>query len=187
MNLVVTQDPKADSAAMNLTLDPRIHIVLPDGLWVSSLKRQSRRQDLFLYWHRRTGRFVLAAWLFPDRRKTLPVCVELDTWEGHPDWIHPPLREMLTRLRITGAGHLRQFKSKMMRARSARQEARLRDIEEKKNVIKFLRGKGQYEQAALLENGIIPWLGPSGGGEKLQETKRRLLDMLNPKVYSVGA
>ncbi len=175
--LTITRDPLHEVSSMNLTVDPATHHVLPDGMWLTAVKRATRRTDLFLYWHRENRSFVVAVWLYPERRKTIPVCIELEVYKWHPDALDLPIQEMVTRLRMTVKGQVNHYREKLERARARRRAIYEADSDHKKSVVKHLRRKGMDTIAHMMENGRLPFVGPASGGERLAATKERMIDM----------
>lgn len=85
-----------------LKVDPDFHQLLPDSDYLLTLRRVCGLPQLFIYRHRRTGNFVLAAWTIPGR-----VCTELKAWSSplvnyggpHPEWVQWNTRPTQERIR----------------------------------------------------------------------------------------
>lgn len=173
----LTSDPRAEAGSRGLTLDPATHLLMPDGLFLSSIKRASRRRDLFLYFHRHTRRFVIAAWLYSPSSHSPRIALELETLDWHPDLGVLGFQEFLQRLRLTYSSQVRHMRTKILAQRARVAEDRAADLEQRNTVTRYLRNKGFALEAHLITTGQLPWVGLRAGGESLELTKERLKDM----------
>jgi len=140
-----------------ILIEPAIHIVVADGLFVSALKRLTRRKTLFLYYHRRARTFVLASWLNDRRRGTLPLCVELEAYPQHPDTMRIDVWEMVTRIGMTHDAQLRAMKEKVMHRRTTERLKRAEELEERNEMVEGLKKRGLIGAAAMLDTGMTPF------------------------------
>ena len=71
MDIEITFDAKYEAACAGLAMYED-HEIMPDGDWIRFARRVTGIPELFMYYHKRTGNYVFAKWLFkPD------VCLEV--------------------------------------------------------------------------------------------------------------
>lgn len=164
-------DPKWEAACAGLAMN-QDHELLPDGDWIRFARRVTGIQDLFMYWHRRTEKFVLAKWLFkPD------VCLELEVFDVAPDrggWMSA---EQLKNRCVPVYETQKAITDKMRKAASDRKSMMEDHVHEKTNAIKSMRRRGQDREAFMVENGYTPWVGESKGGESYRQTCEMLKNL----------
>ena len=169
MELEITFDPKWEAACAGLAMGED-HEVLPDGEWIRFARRVTGIQDLFVYYHRRVGTWVLAKWLFkPD------VCLELESFQVAPDrggWMSA--EELRARCKPVDET-VKAMQDRMKRAASERRSMMQDHAYEKASVVKKLKNQGKDRLAYQIENGYTPWVGESKGGEAYRQT----CEMLN--------
>lgn len=168
-------DPTIDEIVAHdgLVIDPERHEVLPDGEWVYQLQKQLELPSLFIYWHKETKKFVLAAWTVKDKG----ICKELEILEGCPGKgaMLPSMEYMRRRTRPVWE----QMSDIATRIRGRRQEARDLEIDselERADKVVHLRRMGLDDSAKVLESGV-PFTGKKEGGAALEQVKEGLADM----------
>lgn len=157
----VTMDPIEEAQGMGLLMDSERHILLPDCEWVRWIKRWSGRRDVFMYYHREVGSFVLAVWVIPDK-----VATELMVFDCPPDhYLQPlPTREDLERRFRPADMQIRQMKKDMQIMAAARKQERMEAAEARKDVARHLRHKG-LDDAATGMDAWRPWTADDASGE----------------------
>jgi hypothetical protein len=174
----VTADPMEEAALRGLTLDPEMHVLVPTGEFVTALKKAAKLPNLFVYFHRMTGNFVVADWLNPPAPHRAGVALELEAYPLHPDDMNLDFEELLTRLTLTFREQKAHMRRKLERASKDRRLTLEHELEERRQVTKWLRGQGNIQTADAIDTGAMPWIGHAKGGENLERTKRELVDML---------
>lgn len=174
----ITLNPMEEAAERGLVLDPSVHKLLPDGLFLGAVKRAARRKDLFLYFHRRTRKFVLAVWMRPPSSHAPRVAIELEALDWHPDTGCIDPVEFGQRLRLTLDSQVRHMKTKLLRAATEKRQSREQDLAQRNEVTKYLKNRGYELEAHLIKTGQMPWVGLRGGGERLEMVKDQLKDMV---------
>ena len=97
-DIEIMYDPRAHAAGSGLVLGED-HEILPDTDWILWARRFSGVNDLFVYFHKLQGTFVLAKWLYHPERDGVGIVMELEAFNAPPNW-YPPTREwMRDRLR----------------------------------------------------------------------------------------
>lgn len=152
----LTYDPVTDAVDSGLLMDWR-HYVLPDGEFVRWIRKVSGHDDLFIYWHRVTGRFVLAQWLTRAPRS----CTEIDTWDQHPDRIPREIEDIhYWHLRLkTDRQVKRAMATKLAEARYEEKAARRESAESRAIVAKRLKSRGFDAAGELMAIGATPHIG----------------------------
>lgn len=159
-----------------LVMDER-HFVLPDGEWIRWARRTVKIPELFVYYHREYGSFVLGAWRNEQQRR----CVELHVQEVPFD--RKPLdQNFLELLCMPIDEKMARMKRKASEARLERQAGANESDEEKTEMLKWTKRKGLDESHRNLA--IAPFVGQRQGGETLERTKDALKDMTSGKIYS---
>ena len=64
LDIEIVFDPVEEMLFNHLHMNEN-HEVLPDGEWIRSVRRRVGRDTLFMYYHHKTNKFVLADWCFP--------------------------------------------------------------------------------------------------------------------------
>ncbi len=173
-------EPLDDAVLNGLTMDER-HLVLPDGEWIRAVRRRCEREDLFVYFHRETGKFVVAQWLSKEPR----MCQELDTMDLPPDrggWIS--LRMMELRCRPFYE-HMRDIQDRIRFQRGQKRRHQVESALQKRDSAQYLRRHGKGEAADLLERGS-GYIGDEQGGDSLAEKKEDLQRMASGRVITHG-
>lgn len=159
-----------------LEMDERHH-VMPDGEWIRWARRAVEIPELFLYYHREHGSFVLAAW----RNQTQRRCIELHT-QAVPFDRKPLDRNFLELLCMPIDEKMARMKRKANEARMERQAGANESSDEKADMLKWTKQKGHDESHRNLA--IAPFVGGRQGGETLESTRDALKDMTSGKIYS---
>lgn len=139
MDIEILYDPKAEAIESGLLMDER-HRVLPDGEFILWLRRISGHQDLFLYGHRESGAWVLAQWLSREPR----ACIEIDTFNQPPDWIHHKVgNERYWKDRLKTDAEVAAIMAKRIREqRYEERAARIDSAEDRVKQVKRLKRRG---------------------------------------------
>ena len=148
-------DPVELAIGQGLWMDER-HEVLPHGEFVHWLQRVLERDDLFVYVHREVGSFVLAHWMLDPRGHTPRVCLELDTFDAPPDWIHNRIeRADFWKYRMVGSRQMAQRMHQQIRDRhSELRAAKEETYTQRQETSKWMRHKGMEQSAKLLSDGV---------------------------------
>jgi hypothetical protein len=177
--LEIVFDPVEEAVHSGLLMDES-HELLPDSQWIRFARKVTGREDLFVYRHRLTEKFVLASWLFKEPR----ICLELEVMDLPPDrggWVDT---EFLCQ-RCRPAGEL--YKERFLRRKQEQRRKRYLQEQrgqERKEKAQYFKNKGKDEIAASVGKGGGPWMGEEEGGDHLLETKDRLMH-LNRRVFQV--
>jgi hypothetical protein len=146
--------------------------------WIRTARRQTRRPDLFLYRHLRSGNYMLSHWIVrPNTGKGPGYFLDLEDMRGHPDkftgWDgkHPALGMNLVRARLRPMDEMqREWEKQLAHQEWAQDQAEEETSRERKDVAKYLRNKGsKFDRAAWeLEHGWSGFVGEREGGDHLQ-------------------
>lgn len=158
-------------ADRGLEIDPSRHEIQGNGGWIETMRRELEYPELFLYRHKVTGNFVLAAWLEKPKR-----CLELVCYEIHPALSTDPKAgvEYLRRRvdpTINVAAEMRK------RVEQRRREERLMKedaLAERTAATKWMRKKGMEQAADMIDTGAMPYAKPKTDEEReaAEELKR---------------
>lgn len=153
-----------------VVFEPSEH-TLVKSKWMESMKRGLGKpgDDLFLYFNRWTGNFVVAKWLFKPGRVRKGIMAEIEVFNGHPDrmrpgqdkrWTDAPSFEYM-QSRLRPAEEIYKNICRKMRAlneqkrREAELEADLR--KEAVGVCKWIHRHRVNSEAPLeMERGMVP-------------------------------
>lgn len=130
---------------------PGVHIV-PETTWPwLEWIKENISERMFVYFHRMTGNWVLAAWVFAPGEHDVPICKEFHTFRGlvrseWPEGLPPPkvLRVHKRPFDQVYAEMLRNEREKKWQEA----EDRRRLQEEKEDMAKSLRKRGLEKAAA---------------------------------------
>lgn len=149
IDIEIGYDPVEEAVSGGLLMDER-HQVFPDGEWIQHIRRETERDNLFVYWHMETGKFVLAGWVYTEKEDGINVCVELDTMDIPPDlggWL--PTEYVKVRVRpveeVVG-----RMKNRMKETSAAKKAMKMGDLEKKEEVMEYYRKKGDMEMVNSL-------------------------------------
>ena len=184
MNIEMIYDPIEVAVGTGLLMDER-HEICPDGEWIRAVRRETGRDDLFVYRHQWTNNFVLAQWVYNDKDHGFRVCIELETMPKAPDrggWID--LKYIKRRCSPESAeNNSRAMKNRMKNAAAAKEQARLDALEQRTDAAKYQRRKGNDVIAASIESGPYTGASQSEGTEELTEM---LTHAAKKKIYTSG-
>ena len=158
IEIEILYDPIEEAVGSGLLMDER-HDVLPDGDWIQHIRRETGRDNLFVYHHKETEKFVLAGWVYTERDDGVNICVELDTMDLPPDkggWL--PTEYVKARVRpveeIVG-----RMKRRMKEGSEAKKAMKMGDAGKKAEVMEYYRKKGDIEMVESLRRS--PYIAPS--------------------------
>lgn len=185
MQATITADAIAHQAMTGLLYEPHRHEVLPRLRWLESFKRYAKRKgfkfadDLFVYFNKTAGSYVIAVWLEPPGWRGRPGTMrELEVIKGHPgrlDWEYevpdtdPPQRmrsgprlprfDWLLEKLLPYAMALKQMRREALaRAKEFLREREL-EQDERAEFAKFAEHKfGHHDETPrLIRSGILPF------------------------------
>lgn len=170
MSIEVTFDELTEHIENGLVMDAR-HEMLPDGEWIRAVRKACKRDDLYVYRHAWTGKFVLCQMLYWEPR----VCVELETMEVPPDrggWVD------LEWLRIRCGNqndYLDRIRDRLKKQKDLKRELKAESMGERDEALDYW-GKKKPQLAAGLA--MSPYVGEREGGESLERVKSELASMM---------
>ena len=134
----ILRDEREDALANGIKRNENHHIIHSD--WAEWLNKRMGRKDLFVYRHRQTENFVLAAWMYRDTEiftelETSPISFDRGGWKQW-DYMRFRLRpkhEIIRDMRENRARRERLEKQKQENNREMRDAA-----------VKYQKGKGAY-------------------------------------------
>lgn len=180
-HIEILADAEADLIESGLIFDPHRHRVIQPSDYADWCNRMTKRTDLFVYFHRVTGAFVLAGWTVPGK-----ACVELTTMDLPPGWFDsmPPCLDIVKAL-VRPAQEKAQEAVRVLREhRSNVRGAHLDSVLHRKDLGAHLR-KNDKPGAASLEAGV-PFMGTKEGGDYLAATKDTLVTEAKLAARSEG-
>lgn len=183
LEMEIIYDPLEAAIGSGLAMDD-MHEILPDGDWIHFIRRETKRDDLFIYRHKFTGKFVLAGWVYKPGEIGVPVCTELDTMDLPPDrggWLS--LDYVKARVRPIEE-QIQTVRNRMKEAQFAKRAMRSDDLTQKEEVMDYYRKKGDKEMVRMIEHS--PYSGDASGGESQQELKEELSRMSNNRIITSG-
>ena len=183
LDFEIIYDPTEAAVGSGQAMGPE-HEILEDGEWIKFIKRVTGRDDLFVYHHAFTGKFVFAGWVYRPGEIGVPVCTELDTMDLPPDrggWLSTeyvkarvrPIKEQIKTIR----GRIKE-------AEAAKKALRSDDLEQRNQVVEYYRKKGDMEMCRMIEHS--PYTGDATGGEAQAELKEDLMGMASRKIITSG-
>lgn len=167
----MARDPFLDE--LGCSFNPGQHEIIPNSLWVSSMRNRTGFNDLTLYRHRVHKSFILFIWYYPPEKdpEGVGLMCELFILPGHPDrpdtWDRrqgapqapgtlPTWEQIKERLKPTTALYLGMMET--MRQRDYEKRRTNEDaIEERKDAVGMFRREGYQDLASGIEAGSIPW------------------------------
>jgi len=179
-------EPMDILTARALRMDERHH-VLPEAEWVRHIGRVCGVEDLFVYQHQETLKFVLAQWCVHPSKVSNRWCQELDTMEEAPDrggWISPRIMEMQIAPRHVIARKMTQH----IRNRDAvLRQQKMDNREEWKDAVRYARRQGLDGAAAMLETqGSAGFTGKVKGGEAAEAMEAELKSAASERIITHG-
>lgn len=159
MDIEMVFDPVEMATYDGLRLDER-HQIMPESQWLRTVKRATGRDDLFVYRHKETEKFVLAQWIYTPEKDGAAICTELEIMDKAPDrggWLSIAY---MKRRCARGHDRVKELKSQMKEAQ-ARKKAEREDLLQKRtDSANYQRRLGNADIAASIEQG--PYHEPSG-------------------------
>ena len=154
MDIEILYSPYEEAINTGLQMGSEHH-VLPESMWLSHIKRETGRKDLFVYFHEYTEKWVLAHWIYPPWEVALPVCLELETMDTAPDrggWIST---EMI-KLRCRAIDPEQKMIEKQLKNQN---EEKRREKEEnlgrRTETVEHLRRQGKIDEAEALKHANV--------------------------------
>jgi len=151
MNIEMGYEPYGEALMTGLQMHEDCQ-VLPDGDWIHHVRRITGRDNFFVYYHKGTGMFVWAMWIYSPSERDKPVCMELETMDKPPDrggWIP----DRFVQLRLVPIEMEKEQREKALKDQaSARESKRHDDLERREDTEKWLRGKGMEDAAIGLSS-----------------------------------
>jgi len=164
--------------AGGLPFVPERHELLPDGEWLSHLKRRTGMDNLLMYRHREVGSFVVAGWVVPPKEPCGRggVVIELEGMSGPPDQYPRDLPDMqFMVLRTSPVGdQAAAMKKKMGQRREEQRAKRLASLTRQRDVAEHFRRQGREDLGALIVG--QGYVGPEEGGEQFDAWQSFLND-----------
>ena len=180
MNIEIMFDPIADAADSNLRIGEN-HEILPDSDWVLWVRRFTGVEDLFVYFHKVTFKFVLAKWMYHPERDGIGIALELEAFDYPPNWM-PPSQEWV-RGRIRSAQSIAESVKKGIRDQALTKKKRDRDnIEEKHRVADWMKRQGNEESAHMIRQ--RKW--SANDDPEFGSFKQDLLDKAKGRIVTGG-
>ena len=139
-------DPKGHAANYGLVLGEE-HQVLPEGEWLLWARRFTGIDDLFVYYHKITGKFVLSKWIYHPDKDGVGIMLELEAFDEPLDWNPPGQKWLRDRVRPSQEMSKSMRNSIQDRARAAKFHER-DGIEEKHRTADWLHRQGHETTAA---------------------------------------
>lgn len=179
MKIEILRDPKAIAANYELLLNED-HELLGTYPWLEWCRRTSGNDRLFAYRHRRTGRFVIAAWLWSPGESTVPVATEIEGFNTDPSWFWPEgllcpavMKERLKPIDEQYAAMKRRRQDR----HELEQRSKAEDLKHRDSVVRYLKRRGLDEAARDLDTGAAPFVGPARAPEAVAMWTEALMDM----------
>lgn len=164
---------------MSTEFDPSRFELLPDGPWVESLRRHTGQKDLFVYRHRKTGKFGLAQWAVKPKvmGQGVAVATEIALFSAPPDTNPKDLPDFAWLCWRCQPGHIvmEEGQKKLLEQRSIRHLRLLDRKSAMDEMEKVLRKRGLDEAADKLSLEDVP-----EDDEELGEMR----DMLNWAMHN---
>lgn len=178
--------PALDMAG--LQMDQQRHRVCQDGEWVRAVRRNTGNENIFVYFHTETLKFVVCEWMvkpttYGQGRAT---CTELFCVSGAPD--HDPadlptmewIRNRCRPLTDYFDEHLAERAEERYREVCGQMESHDQSMEASKMLQKLGDDEGSYQAAV----GASPRVGEGEGGELLKEMTEELTASTDAKIFS---
>jgi hypothetical protein len=177
MNIEMVFDPIEIATMDGLRLDERHHIC-PESQWLRAVKRTTERDDLFVYYHKETEKFVLAQWIYTPEKDGVAICTELEIMEKAPDrggWIS---LEYIKRRCAKGDEMMKSLRHKMKEAKYRRDVEKEEMLNKRTDTANYFRKKGKQDIAASIET--------SNYQRPSEETLDKLNNAASNKIITSG-
>lgn len=159
--------------------------LVPDCTWIESLRRRTGKKDLFVYRHRKTGKFGLAEWTVRPKRfgQGMAVATEICLFSGPPGSNPPDLPDMEWLVWRCQPGHvvIEEGRRQKMEEESRKHLALVDRKTALDEMEKMLRKRGMDEAADGLSLEDVPEDGP-----ELDEMRELLNWASQQKIISTG-
>ena len=167
-----------------------------EGPWIEAVRNATERDTLRLYYHRVSGRYVLADLVIdPEEHAGGGLMDELEMWDFHPDrfatdpfkkhrpnWGEPPPTIEYIRATLQMREDPLLECVRKMDAEEARESAMLEDSDRQSlDVARFYKNRANprlQKVGDMLASGEHPYVGDMEGGELLAEMKEFLNDLV---------
>ena len=178
LDMEILFDPKGEAVHSGLAIGDE-HEICPDGEWIQYARRETGIKDLFVYFHKRTGNWVFAKWLYKPSETDTPVALELEAMPLPPDMPGSgrlvggeltmrcaPVEEMMLAM-----------KRKLQKAASEKASVMADRGTSRDAAVKYMRKKGMERGAAMLDSGAVGWNSPNETSDQYKETVSQLIAM----------
>lgn len=191
-NVEMVSDHRSRLYSVGGTIYNKARHQLIECPWIRSVRRSCNKNDLFLYRHRRTQKYVVASWVTkPDALGKGGFMVELETMEEHPDTLFSNSKERAVslsymRVRTRPVGDLaREMEKQAARAWAREVYETDQTNRQQADVAKWLERLGpKYEEAAReFKQGSADYLGDDEGGPQLKIIRERMLSFLGKGAH----
>jgi len=152
MDMEMIFDPIEVAMMDGLCLDERHHIC-PESQWLRAVKRTTGRDDLFVYYHKETDKFVLAQWIYTPEKDGVAICTELEVMDKAPDrggWISLEYIKMRC---SKGDEMMKSLRHKMKEDKYRKQAEKEELLAKRTAAADYFRKQGKNEIAASIETG----------------------------------
>jgi hypothetical protein len=147
-DIEIVFDPVGHASTVGMTVNENIEI-LPDSDWVLWARRFSGVEDLFVYRHKLTQKFVLSKWIYDPKVDGVGIIMELEAFDYPPNWF-PPTQDWV-RDRLRPSQDIADSVKRGMRDVARSQYRAKRDqIEEKHKVADWVQKQGNEEVASVM-------------------------------------
>lgn len=179
MTLTIGYDGHTQAAEQYCQMNSDHQLLCGHYPWLEHLKKMTENDRLFTFWHHGTGRGVLAVWVYSPRESSRPVCMELETYTGHPseEWPAGLLPPELMRERLRPVDE--QVKKLNKRRRDKLNEARSRRVDNdyaRREGARTARRLGLDQAAKQIASGAVPY-DAATNPERTREVTQLLKDL----------
>ena len=181
----MSQDEITYALLLGTEFTPERFEIVPVCPWLESLRRKTGLDNLFVYRHRKTGKFGLAQWSVKPKvfGQGVAAGTEICVFSAPPGQNPPDLPDMewlMWRCKPEGK-MLDEMRQNRLNSISARQS----ELIDRKNALddmeKVLRKRGLDEAADKLSLEDVP-----SSGQELEEMRELLRWAMNEKIISTG-
>lgn len=181
----MTDDEISVALLMGTEFVPERFELVPDCTWIETLRRKTGKPDLFVYRHRKTGKFGLAEWSVRPKRygQGIAVATEICLFSGPPGQDPPDLPDMEWLIWRCQPGHVvvEEGRRRKMEEESRKHLALVDRKAALDEMEKMLRKRGMDEAADKLSLEDVPEDGP-----ELDEMRELLNWASQQKIISTG-
>lgn len=181
----MTDDEISVALLMGTEMSPERFELLPESHWVRAIQARTGQKDLFVYRHRKTGKFGLAQWTVKPKvfGQGIAACVEICLFSAPPDDNPPDLPDFDWVCWRCQPGHIvhDDERRKRMEQISAKHRALLDRKTMLDDMEKVLRKRGLDEAADKLSLEDVP-----DQDEELDQMRELLTWAMNDRIISTG-